>query len=130
MAKTLATFRIEEDDWKAFKDWAENHGSNASSELIKFVLSCLGRIDREETVKLETYIDSYLSANLDSHLESKIDNNLDSRIDEKLKTALATLRSELHAEIETLQAENQALRQRLEEVSRLPATQPRTPAAP
>ena len=35
--KILATFRVDEDDWEAFKQWAENRGNSASGELIRFI---------------------------------------------------------------------------------------------
>lgn len=58
--KILATFRVDEDDWEAFKQWAEKRGNSASGELIRFIESALGRatLDDMETVdkKIEAAI--------------------------------------------------------------------------
>ncbi|NCR08852.1 hypothetical protein [Microcystis aeruginosa] len=60
--KILATFRVDEDDWEAFKQWAEKRGNSASGELIRFIESALGRatLDDMETVdkKIEAAIAS------------------------------------------------------------------------
>ena len=84
MAKILATFRIKEEDWTAFKAWADSRGTNATSELIKYVRSCLGCID-EEAANLDRHIEAYL----DRHLEDRIDENLELRIDDMLKSAIS-----------------------------------------
>ncbi len=51
---TLATFRVDKDTWKEFKQWASDRGSNASTELNQFILRSLRRIDNN----LDTNIDS------------------------------------------------------------------------
>jgi len=60
--KILATFRVDEDDWEAFKQWAEKRGNSASGELIRFIESALGRatLDDMDTVdkKIEAAIAS------------------------------------------------------------------------
>lgn len=69
--KILATFRVDEDDWEAFKQWAENRGNSASGELIRFIESALGK------------------ATLD---------DMDT-VDKKIEAAIASLRAELVREI-------------------------------
>ena len=102
MAKTLATFRLEETDWKEFHDWARSQGSTATMELSRFVLGKLGKLDvptpldsNQLDTKLDALIDSKLEArlkdiqllddsNIDDRIATLIDNKLDKRIDEKL----------------------------------------------
>jgi len=91
MAKTLATFRIEDSDWEAFKKWADSKGSNASSELVKFVLTCLGRIDSGEPLTpaaLSDRIGAYLDANLDDRFEKSLNYNLEKRIEDCIDISL------------------------------------------
>jgi hypothetical protein len=66
MGKILGTFRIESETWNAFKEWANSQNSNASTELNRFVLSCLGRIDSVKSC------DSYLEQNLDNRIDTKL----------------------------------------------------------
>ena len=60
--KILATFRVDEDDWEDFKQWAENRGNSASAEIIRFIESALGKttLDDTDTVdkKIEAAIES------------------------------------------------------------------------
>jgi hypothetical protein len=60
--KILATFRVDEDDWEAFKQWSEKRGNSASGELIRFIESALGKavLDDMDTVdkKIEAAIES------------------------------------------------------------------------
>ncbi len=71
MEKVLATFRIKQKDWQDFQDWAKSQGSNASSEISKFVLASLGRTDSSEgsLEDINNYIDQYLEKNIDQYLE-------------------------------------------------------------
>ena len=69
--KILATFRVDEDDWEAFKQWSEKRGNSASGELIRFIDSALGK------------------ATLD---------DMDT-VDKKIEAAIASLRAELVREI-------------------------------
>lgn len=92
MTKILGTFRIDSEVWNAFREWANSQSSNASTELNRFVLSCLGRIDNLPTdldncleQNLDTKIDNYLEQNLDSRIEHYLEQNLDTRIDIKIK---------------------------------------------
>lgn len=95
--KTLATFRIEENDWLAFKTWAESRGSNASSELVKYALTCIGKIKTDNQLpNLDKAIDSYLDTNLDERIDKLIskrladgiDNNLDKYVEESVAEKL------------------------------------------
>jgi hypothetical protein len=60
--KILATFRVDEDDWEAFKQWSEKRGNSASGELIRFIESALGKtiLDDMDIVdkKIEAAIES------------------------------------------------------------------------
>ena len=60
--KILATFRVDEDDWEAFKQWSEKRGNSASAEIIRFIESALGKttLDDMDTVdkKIEAAIES------------------------------------------------------------------------
>ncbi len=76
MEKVLATFRINQKDWQDFRDWAKSQGSNASSEINKFVLASLGRTDSSEgsLEDINNYIDQYLEKNIDQYLEKYLNN--------------------------------------------------------
>lgn len=114
--KTLATFRIEENDWLAFKTWAESRGSNASSELVKYALTCIGKIKTDNQLpNLDKSIDNYLDANLDERIDKRmnkklaggIDNNLDTGGD--MKNRIESLEKQielLESEQDTSQLEN------------------------
>ena len=87
MSKTLATFRIEEDDWLDFKAWADSKGSNASSELIKFVLTSIGKQKNAPSSEhIDKRIDERLAACLDDLSLNSIDN--------KIAEAIANLTSD------------------------------------
>ena len=104
---TLATFRVDKDTWKEFKEWASDKGSNASTELNQFILRSLGRIDdnldnnidsRDNCIdedidkRIENYLDCYLDKRievtvknyLDKHIDKYIDTNTDQRIDSNI----------------------------------------------
>ena len=102
MAKTLATFRIEEDDWKAFQEWAKTKGSNATSEVVAYVSLVLKKPDRRigETA-LEDMIDTRLDALIDSKLEARL-KNIQSLNDSKTDDRIATL---IEERLERLEAE-------------------------
>lgn len=53
MAKVLATFRLEEKDWKAFHEWADSQKSTATRELTRFVLASIGKLDEKLDSELE-----------------------------------------------------------------------------
>ncbi len=110
---TLATFRVDKETWKEFKEWASNKGSNASTELNQFILRSLGRIDKNIDIGIDSRdnrLESYLDKNLDSRIEAtvkryldkhidknididtdqRIDNNIDKNIDNKKETNIDT----------------------------------------
>ena len=53
---TLATFRVDKDTWKEFKQWASDRGSNASTELNQFILRSLERIDNNLDERIEATV--------------------------------------------------------------------------
>ncbi len=62
MTRLNSFFRVDEDDWEAFKQWSEKRGNSASGELIRFIESALGKatLDDMDTVdkKIEAAIAS------------------------------------------------------------------------
>lgn len=124
MNKVLATFRVDEDDWKAFKEWSENKGSNASSELIKFIGVSLGRIDSEVNLpSIDSRIDNYLDNNLGKHLDKRIDEKLASSLDKnldvesKIQNAVASQIALLKAELQPILEAERELKELLEKQS-------------
>ncbi|MGB5771182.1 MAG: helix-turn-helix domain-containing protein [Crocosphaera sp.] len=92
---TLATFRVDKDTWKEFKEWASERGSNASTELNQFILRSLGRIDtnldvnidsRDNRIDIDKRIENYLDNNLDERIEATVKNYLDKHIDRHIDT--------------------------------------------
>jgi hypothetical protein len=69
--KILATFRVDETAWEAFKQWSEKRGNSASGELIRFIESALGKavLDDMDTVdkKIEAAIASLRSELLNTN---------------------------------------------------------------
>ena len=84
---TLATFRVDKDTWKEFKEWASNKGSNASTELNQFILRSLGRIDNNLDINIDGR-DSRIDENIDKRIENYLDSNLDKRIEATVKRYL------------------------------------------
>ena len=82
---TLATFRVDKDTWKEFKQWASKRGSNASTELNQFILRSLGHIDKN----LDTDIDSR-DNRIDEDIDQRIENYLDSNLDERIEVTVKT----------------------------------------
>lgn len=83
--KTLATFRVDAEQWQAFKAKAAENGVNATSLFLQ-------------------WIEMYLDGNLDSTSQridgtaQRIDNNLDSVlscIDERLDSAISPLQQQI-----------------------------------
>lgn len=81
--KTLATFRIEPEQWEAFKEMASSKGTNASAVLNELVSWYLAGNQVDSS-------DSNLDRNIDD-----IDDEIDKRIDEKLDKKLETLQAQL-----------------------------------
>jgi hypothetical protein len=87
-SKTLATFRVQEANWAAFKEKARKAGSTASEILNNFVNAYLS-----DSLELPA-----LNAEKVPAEQSAAIDNLDSRIDEKIapiREELAELRAEL-----------------------------------
>ncbi len=84
---TLATFRVDKETWKEFKEWASERGSNASTELNQFILRSLGRIDKNIDVNIDSR-DTRIDKNLDKRIDKYLDNNLDKRIEATVKKYL------------------------------------------
>ncbi len=61
---TLATFRIDKDTWKEFKQWASDRGSNASTELNQFILRSLGSIDKNLDINIDSKPDFCIGGGL------------------------------------------------------------------
>jgi len=75
--KTLATFKIEPDQWEAFKSKASDSGSNASAMLKDFISAYLsGRIDLKQDGSIDTL------ASLDSKIEAVLDRVMAGKLDE------------------------------------------------
>ena len=77
---TLATFRVDKETWKEFKEWASERGSNASTELNQFILRSLGRIDNNLDTNIDNQ-DKRIDENIDQRIEKYLDSNLDKRIE-------------------------------------------------
>ena len=84
---TLATFRVDKDTWKEFKEWASERGSNASTELNQFILRSLGRIDDNLGVNIDSR-DNGIDEDIDERIENYLDSNLDERIEATVKRYL------------------------------------------
>jgi hypothetical protein len=112
--KVLATFRIEEEEWEAFKEWSNANGSNASAVLIDLVRGCLsGKTPGVSSVpspdSTPTHLDDSTEQRIDKieqRLDKEIDKRddyLDKRIDsidrciEEMRSQLEELRGKLKA---------------------------------
>ena len=64
MSVKLATFKIEEEKWRAFQEVADKEGSNASAMLKDFIDWVLAgkRLRLEKTQSIDTDIDAKLTA--------------------------------------------------------------------
>jgi len=63
MSQKLATFKIEEEDWKAFQEIAEGEGSSASAMLKEFIRWSLAgnRLNKTSTSDIDERIDAKLA---------------------------------------------------------------------
>lgn len=90
----LATFNIDETLWEEFKQWAKGKSSNASSELISYIKTCLGYIDNNIDKNLDEAIDrvikekvfSYLDLYLDEHLDKRKDVHIEKHLEQNIDT--------------------------------------------
>jgi len=83
--KTLATFRIDPQQWEAFKNLASESGSNASALLLEFVRSTLS----------SNQISTSPHSSSPTHLDDKIE-RIDSQLGE-LRSQMEELRGKLKA---------------------------------
>lgn len=74
----LGTFRVNDDEWKAFKVLCKTAGSTASAEIVAFIRQC------NESGELGSAPES-----------SCIDESLDSRIELAITTAITPLKAEI-----------------------------------
>ncbi len=95
---TLATFRVDKETWKEFKQWASERGSNASTELNQFILRSLSRIDtnidsRDNRIEkdIDQRIENYLDTNIDTRIEATVKRYLDDNLEQQMYEA--TLKS-------------------------------------
>lgn len=106
--KTLATFRIDPQEWEAFKNMAAASGSNASAVLTEFVRSYLA--PNSQSPHLD---------NLDTAIDERLDKVLDDRglkpeiIKEQLEQHTAYLASGLNATMSELRSQLEELRGKL-----------------
>lgn len=115
MSKILATFRIDPEEWEAFKTMAAADGSNASSLLMGFVRSYLsGNKPNTNAISTPTSLDTSWSSRLDT-IESRLDDvnninldNLASLIDKRIDTRLDEMRSHLESQLEELRGKLKA----------------------
>lgn len=113
--KTLATFRIDPQEWEAFKNMAAASGSNASAVLTEFVRSYLAPNSQSPTPSPQPlHLD-----NLDTAIDERLDKVLDDRglkpeiIKEQLEQHTAYLASGLNATMSELRSQLEELRGKL-----------------
>lgn len=110
--KTLATFRIDPQEWEAFKNMAVASGSNASAVLTEFVRSYLAPNSQSPTPNPQPL-------HLDTAIDERLDKVLDDRglkpeiIKEQLEQHTAYLASGLNATISELRSQLEELRGKL-----------------
>ncbi|MEH2399670.1 hypothetical protein [Nostoc sp.] len=95
--KTLATFRIEPQEWESFKALATSNGSTASAVLLQIIRNCLdanqipsASSDHISLDSIETLIDKRIEDSLGS-----IETLIDKRIEDSLVVSLTEVRSQL-----------------------------------
>jgi hypothetical protein len=90
--KTLATFRIDPQEWEAFKNAASVEGTNASAVFTEFVRwynsgNRLGTSTAPTPINLDTSLVHRLD-NIEQRLDTVTTNNLDKVIDEHLENCI------------------------------------------
>ena len=91
----LATFKIDENDWEAFKTLCEKQGTNASRTLISLIDKSIadGKIDESLLPKYRSASSqSASSQNIDidiDSLETRLMDRLMARLDDRLEAALS-----------------------------------------
>ncbi|MEH2282786.1 MAG: hypothetical protein V7K90_15895 [Nostoc sp.] len=122
--KTLATFRIEPEEWESFKALATGSNSTASAILLRFIKSCLDAkqiLSTSSTLNtnysldsIEALVDKRIKLSIDSIealVDKRIEVNLDNievLIDKRIEASLAEVRSQLEAQLEELRGKSKA----------------------
>ena len=60
--KILATFRVDETDWEAFKQWSEKRGNSASAEIIRFIEASLGKTTLDDMDVVDKKIEAAIAS--------------------------------------------------------------------
>ena len=86
----LATFKVDEQDWEAFKALCDAQGTNASRTLISFIEQSLadGKIDESLLPKPRIASSQNIDIDIDS-LEARLMDRLMARLDNRLEAALS-----------------------------------------
>ena len=94
--KTLATFRIEPEEWESFKALATSNDSTASATLLQFIKSCLDAkqiLSTSSTFNTNHSLDS-IEALMDKRIKGSLD-NIEALMDKRIEESLAEVRSQL-----------------------------------
>ena len=109
----LATFKIDEQDWEAFKALCEAQDTNASRTLISFIGQSVaaGRIDDSLLPKSKTSQSSQKNIDVDiDSLEARLMDRLMARLDDRLSSELQqpnqpqTLDPDIEARLNAMEA--------------------------
>jgi hypothetical protein len=86
----LATFKIDELEWEAFKALCDAQGTSASRTLIMFIEQSIadGKIDESLLPKPRIASSQNIDVDIDS-LEARLMDRLMTRLDDRLEAALA-----------------------------------------
>ncbi|MBD2485828.1 hypothetical protein [Planktothrix sp. FACHB-1365] len=98
----LATFKIDEQDWEAFKALCDSQGTNASRTLISFVEQSIaaGKIDDLFLPKPRSASSQSIDIDIDS-LETRLMDRLMARLDDRLSSELQTQPKTIDPDIES-----------------------------
>ncbi|HEY9866829.1 MAG TPA: hypothetical protein V6D21_21835 [Candidatus Obscuribacterales bacterium] len=86
----LATFKVDEQDWEAFKALCDAQGTNASRTLISFIEQSLadGKIDESLLPKSRSSSSQNIDIDIDN-LEARLMDRLMAKLDDRLEAALS-----------------------------------------
>lgn len=86
----LATFKIDEQDWEAFKALCEAQETNASRTLISFIANSIanGKIDESLLPKSRSSSSQNIDIDIDN-LEARLMDRLMARLDDRLEEVLS-----------------------------------------
>lgn len=96
--KILATFKIDESAWIAFKDKCEKAGNSASYELQQFIFSSIGRNPQQaiaNSIDIESSIETYIESNLETLIGKYIEPSIEIFLDEKIGHYISGIESRL-----------------------------------